>query len=304
MTSLLPDNLLVFERDWLSSNNILSLEGDTATLIDSGYVTQASQTVALVERALDGRRLKQILNTHSHSDHIGGNAAVQAAFGCSVTIPDGIEATISGWDEEALLLGPLGQQAARFTHDATYAAGDQFELGSLNWRAISVPGHDMAALALYNPERRLLISGDALWENGFGVIFTELLGNADGLKATRETLEMLSRLPIDAVIPGHGTPFGAVDLAFERAFRRLVGFEQNTDTLARHALKVVFVFIMLEKQRLRRTELPEFLTALSFARTVNDRILCLDIEQLAEWLVHDLCRTGALREEDGWLVVG
>ena len=188
MTSLLPDNFLFFERDWLSSNNILSLEGDTATLIDSGYVTQASQTVALVERALDGRRLKQLLNTHSHSDHIGGNAAVQAAFGCSVTIPNGIEATIAGWDEEALLLGPLEQQAARFTHDATYAAGDQFELGGLNWRAIAVPGHDMAALALYNPERRLLISGDALWENGFGVIFTELLGNADGLKATRETL--------------------------------------------------------------------------------------------------------------------
>lgn len=304
MTSLLPDNLLVFERDWLSSNNILCLEGDSATLIDSGYVTQASQTVALVERALDGRRLKQLFNTHSHSDHIGGNAAVQAAFGCSVTIPDGIEATIAGWDEEALLLGPLGQRAARFTHDATYAAGDQFELGGLNWRAIAVPGHDMAALALYNPERRLLISGDALWENGFGVIFTELLGNADGLKATRETLEMLSRLPIDVVIPGHGTPFGAVDQAFERSFRRLVGFEQNTDTLARHALKVVFVFVMLEKRRLRRTELPEFLTALSFARTVNDRILCLDIEQLAEWLVRDLCRTGALREEDGWLIAG
>ncbi len=303
-TPLLPDTLLVLERDWLSANNILGLDGDAATLIDSGYVSQASQTVELVGRALAGRRLTRLLNTHPHSDHIGGNAALKSAFGCALTIPHGSEASISGWDDEALLLSPLGQRADRFKHDATYGAGDEFELGGLNWRAIAVPGHDMAALALYNPERRLLISGDAFWENGFGVIFSELLGNADGLKATRDTLETLARLPIDAVIPGHGAPFGDVDRAFERSFRRLLGFEQNAETLARHALKVVFVFIMLERRRLRRGDLPEFLATLPFAQNMNARFLRLDQEQLAQWLAGELCRAGALKEEDGWLLAG
>ena len=87
-------------------------------------------------------------------------------------------------------------------------------MGGLNWQTLAVPGHDMEALGYYNPEKRLLISGDALWENGFGVIFPELLGEADGLAHTRQTLDMLARLDIDIVIPGHGKPFVAVDRIF------------------------------------------------------------------------------------------
>ena len=156
---MLPDNLLVLERGWLSANNIVFLEGEHAALIDTGYVTHAEQTVALLRHTLDGRRLTRLFNTHSHSDHIGGNAAVMAAFDCQVIVPQGIDATIAEWNEEALLLSPLGQSAARFQHHATIAAGDELELGGLNWRALAVPGHDMDALAFHNPERRLLISG-------------------------------------------------------------------------------------------------------------------------------------------------
>ena len=79
--SQLPASLHVLERGWLSSNNILLFEGDRAILVDTGYVSHAEQTVALVRSALDGRRLTDIVNTHSHSDHIGGNAAVQRACG-------------------------------------------------------------------------------------------------------------------------------------------------------------------------------------------------------------------------------
>ena len=117
----LPDSIQVIERGWLSSNNIVFLEGEQAALIDSGYVSHAAQTVALLEHALAGRRLTRLLNTHSHSDHIGGNAAVSDAFGCQVIVPHGIDATIAEWNEEALLLSPLGQSAARFRHDATIA---------------------------------------------------------------------------------------------------------------------------------------------------------------------------------------
>ncbi len=34
--------------------------------------------------------------------------------------------------------------------------------------ALAAPGHDMGALVFYNPEHRILISGDALWQNGYG----------------------------------------------------------------------------------------------------------------------------------------
>ncbi len=304
MSLALPASLLVLERGWLSANNILCFDGDAATLVDSGYVTHAAQTVDLVAHALDGRHLTRIVNTHSHSDHIGGNAALQAAFGCEIVVPAGLHATIAEWDENALLLSPLGQQAARFQHDSLIDAGSEVEMGGLVWQTLAVPGHDMEALAYYNPERRLLISGDALWENGFGVIFPELLGEADGLSSTRATLEMLARLPIDIVIPGHGAPFAAVDAVFERAFRRVDSFSANIEKLAWHAIKVIVSFAMLEKRRLPAADFPAFLLGLPFAVDVNRRYVGLAEDLLATRIERELLLVNALRREDGFLVAG
>ena len=303
MSVQLPDSLLVLERGWLSANNILCFEGDRATLIDSGYVTHAAQTVALVGEALCGRRLDRLINTHSHSDHIGGNAAVQARFGCEIIVPAGLHATIAEWDEEALLLSPLGQQAARFQHDHLIAAGSELEMGGLNWQAIAVPGHDMEALAYYNPEKRLLISGDALWENGFGVIFPELLGEADGIAATRATLEMLARLPIDIVIPGHGAPFAAVDAALSRAFSRLESFAASLDKLAWHAIKVLVAFAIMEKQGVPAAGFDDFVLGLPFAVDLNQRYLDMPADELVQRLKFELQRSGVLMQHEGFMTI-
>lgn len=302
MNADLPASLQVIERGWLSANNILCLDGDQATLIDSGYVTHAAQTVALLHQALDGRRLTRLINTHSHSDHIGGNAAVHAEFGCEILVPAGLHAQIAEWDEAALLLSPLGQQGARFTHHATVNAGDTLAMGELNWQCLAVPGHDMDALAYYNPERQILISGDALWENGFGVIFPELLGEGDGLSATRATLDMLARLPIRTVIPGHGRPFACVDVALDRAFRRLDVFTEHLDKLAWHAIKVIVSFAMMERQRLPAADFPAFILALPFAVDVNRRILGLNDDVLCARIALELQQVGALTRVDDWLI--
>jgi glyoxylase-like metal-dependent hydrolase (beta-lactamase superfamily II) len=304
MTVNLPTSLLVLERGWLSANNVLFFDGDQATLVDSGYVTHAEQTVDLVYHALAGRRLGRLINTHSHSDHIGGNAALKAAFDCEIVVPAGLHAAIADWDKNALLLSPLGQRSARFQHDRLIDAGHQIEMVGLNWQALAVPGHDMEALAYYNPEKRILISGDALWENGFGVIFPELLGEANGLAHTQETLEMLSRLSIDIVIPGHGKPFSTVDAAFERAFRRLGNFRNNIEQLAWHAIKVIVSFAMMERRRLPKADFPTFVLGLPFAVDVNARFLNLSDERLVAGVERELLLVNALCLKDGVLIAG
>jgi glyoxylase-like metal-dependent hydrolase (beta-lactamase superfamily II) len=304
MSVQLPDSLLVLERGWLSANNILAFDGDKATLIDSGYVTHAAQTVELVRHALSGRRLERLINTHSHSDHIGGNSAVQAAFGCKIMVPAGLQAAIADWDVNALLLSPLGQQATRFQHDELIGANNEFEMGGLVWQSLAVPGHDMEALGFYNAEKRILISGDALWENGFGVVFPELLGQADGLASTRATLEMLARLPIDIVIPGHGSPFAAVDAAFERAFRRVESFQGNIERLAWHAIKVIVSFALMEKRSIAESGLSDFIFSLPFAVDVNARYLGIPEDELIKRIRGELLLAGALRLENDMLLAG
>ena len=183
----LPDTVQVLERGWLSANNVLLFDGGEAALVDSGYVSHAAQTVALVRAGLDGRRLGRLINTHSHSDHIGGNASVQRAFGCTITVPVGMERAVTHWDEAALLLSTAAQAGERFHADATFAPGDRFVAGELEWQAI----------AYYNAERRILMSGDALWRDGFGILFADVLGTGDGLGEARRTLEGIGRLAVD-----------------------------------------------------------------------------------------------------------
>lgn len=298
----LPENIQVIERGWLSANNIV-LHADTeATVVDSGYGAHVPQTLALIERALAGKRLARLVNTHCHSDHMGGNAAIQKKFGCRTSIPEGEAALIDNWDEQRLILSIADQRAERFRYDDTFRDGDTLEMGGLEWRVIAAPGHDPHAVMFYSSESRILISGDALWENGFGVVFPQLFGRDTALAETRATLESIGRLQVDAVIPGHGRPFGETGAALERAFYRLEGYEEDIMRLARHCAKVMLSFALLEKRSMPLAELPGYVAHVPILAELNARYLRMTPAAMAEWLVSELERAGAAGEREGLLV--
>jgi len=298
----LPAQIQVFERGWLSSNNILLRDGDGCTLIDSCYVTHAEQTVRLLQIALAGAPLLRLINTHCHSDHMGGNAAVQRAFGCRIAIPEGEAPAIAAWDDRLLLLGYTGQNAERFSFDQTLSAGERLRLGELDWEAFAAPGHDPYALMYYAPEARILISGDALWRNGFGLIFSELVDKPGAFADTRATLETIARLNVTTVIPGHGAPFNEVDRALEIAFQRLDAYERDPAKLARHALKVMLSFSLMIHRRIALAELPQFLADRPIYADINERFLRMTDAELCEYLVKELRQAKALRLEQGDLL--
>src|SRR5215211_902788 len=169
---MIPPQLHVFVRDWLSSNNVLLRGRDDNVVIDTGYVKHAPLTLALIasRQGLDGAPLTKLVNTHCHSDHMGGNAAISRAYRCAVAIPEHEAPLIEAWDAKALLLDYADQSADRFVFDEMLCAGATYVWGTLEWRALAAPGHDMAALVFYNPEHRILVSGDALWETGYGLV--------------------------------------------------------------------------------------------------------------------------------------
>jgi len=296
----LPQRIVFIERDWLSSNNIVLHQADGAVLIDSGYHAHAAQTLSLVAQALRGKPLLRLVNTHCHSDHMGGNAALARAHGCRISIPAGEASAIDAWDENAMMLAATGQSAERFFYSDTVAAGDVLELGGLAWQALAAPGHDPNALLFYAPEARILITGDALWENGFGLIFPELFG-LSGFAAARSTLETMARLEVDTVIPGHGAPFGDIGKALTIAFARLDAYERDPTKLARHALKVMLSFALMIKGSMAESDLPGFIAGSSIYGEVNQRFLGLSDDQLRNYLVTDLERAGALTRREGRL---
>jgi glyoxylase-like metal-dependent hydrolase (beta-lactamase superfamily II) len=301
MQPAFPPGLRVIVRDWLSANHVVFRSPDGNVLIDTGYVRDAAETLARVGAALDGEPLDAIVNTHLHSDHMGGNAQVAAHYRCPVSVPAAEADAVARWDDKALLLDYGGQQADRFRNDATIGPGDENLWGAMQWRALEAPGHDMGALVFFNPEHRILISGDALWENGFGFVLPPEM-DPDCLPATRATLDAIAALDVRTVIPGHGTPFGDTGAALERAYRRLEGMERDSRRTARSALKAMLMFALLAHRRLDLATLPAYLDGIGFYRDVNDAIFHLPTAELAQMLVDELERSGAVRREHGWLL--
>ncbi len=297
----LPATMRVFERGWLSSNNILFIGRDDTALVDSGYATHAPQTVALVRHALQGRPLDRLINTHMHSDHCGGNAALQREYDCRTAIPASEAAAVQTWNQDVLTFELTGQQCERFTFTDTLAPGDVMMLGDMEWQVLGAPGHDPHSLVFYCPAERILISADALWENGFGVVFPELEGQS-GFAETRATLELIATLDVDLVIPGHGAPFTDVGAALKRAFSRLDYFVADPARNAQNAVKVLLKFLLLERQSIPLADVPRLMADMHLSAEANRRYLHQPSEDLAKWAVSQLVRACAAKVVDDQLV--
>lgn len=254
--------ITVFERGWLSANNVLirGASGPVA-LIDSGYCSHAEQTLSLVRHALGARPLDLLLNTHLHSDHCGGNAALQQWYPTLMTrIPPGQAAQVAAWDTEALSYAPTGQECPRFRFEGLLRPGDRLRLGDWDWDIHGAKGHDPHSIILHQADNSILLSADALWNNGFGVVFPELEGVAAFLEVG-ETLDLIDSLSPRWVIPGHGAAFSDVSAALDRARGRLARFQQQPEAHLRHALKVLIKFRLLDWQRIGRESLLQWALA-------------------------------------------
>jgi glyoxylase-like metal-dependent hydrolase (beta-lactamase superfamily II) len=294
-----PEDIQVLERGWLSSNSILLFDDQqrTATLVDTGYVSHAEQTVALVDQALGGRRLTRIVNTHLHSDHCGGNAALAGRFGAPIHVPVAELEAAKAWDEDRLSFKSTGQRCAQFIPAGALSPGDTVSTGGRRWDVLAAPGHDPHALLLFDAQDGVLIAADALWENGFGVVFPEL-GGEPGFAEVRATLKLIRSLDARWVIPGHGSVFSDVDGALERAEARLDGFEQDPVRHAWYAAKVLVKFHLLEVRHLPLAALFQWLDQTPYFSLVHQRYFTH--QPWSTWraeVLEALLKSGALRRD-------
>ena len=121
----------------------------------------ASGEVAVVDPGQDapaldaankrGWRISQILTTHWHPDHTGGNSAIKAATGATITAP-----------AEAERLGPV---------DRIVAEGDRVAVGELEAMVWDIPAHTAGHIAFYFEEAKMIFVGDTLFAMGCGRLF-------------------------------------------------------------------------------------------------------------------------------------
>jgi glyoxylase-like metal-dependent hydrolase (beta-lactamase superfamily II) len=295
---MLPHDITVFERGWLSSNNILIWGQTSCALIDSGYVTHASQTLALIRQALADRPLDLLLNTHLHSDHSGGNAAMQRAYPALMThIPPGLARHVSAWEPQALSYSPTGQSCPQFRFDALLVPGTEIRLGDKLWQVHGAPGHDPHSVILFEPTARVLVSADALWQRGFGVVFPEMEG-LDAFEDVAKTIDLIEALSPSIVIPGHGPVFSSVAPAIASARERLRSFVANPAKHIRHAVKVLLKFKLLEVQSLELSAVVAWAQGTPyFLMIYQQHFSGLDFSQWIEGLIADLVRAGAASRE-------
>jgi hydroxyacylglutathione hydrolase len=177
-----------------------SIIGDETTheamVIDPG--DDIEDIVAILNR--HKLRVKQIVITHAHIDHVGAAMKLRAQTGAPILLNQNDYALLKMLDVQASWLGmkPPGKVEieADLTHDQALRAG------SLSANVLHTPGHTEGSVCLYFPAEKLLIAGDTLFARSIGR--TDLPGGSYE-KIMHSLHDRVLTLPDDtAVIPGHG----------------------------------------------------------------------------------------------------
>jgi glyoxylase-like metal-dependent hydrolase (beta-lactamase superfamily II) len=170
-------------------------------------------------------------------------------------------------------------------------------LGELPWKVYAAPGHDPESVIFFQQDTGILISADALWGDGFGVIFPELMGER-GFDEQEAILKIIYQLRPRCVIPGHGPMFLDVEDALQRAQTRLAFLRSQPLKHAQYALKVLVKFLMLD----RETESTEaFIAHLAKAKVAQDAcaLLSIDVQQGLQSAIESMVRAGQLFVTEG-----
>ena len=206
------------------SDNYIWLAHDAASG-ETIVVDPAAAEPVLEAAAARGWTISAIWNTHWHPDHTGGNAAIKAATGCTITAPAAEAAKIP-------------------TADRLVAEGDTVMLGDFAARVIDVPAHTAGHIAYHLPEAEIVFVGDTLFAMGCGRLFE---GTAAQMFANMQRL---------AALPGETTVYCAHEYTQSNGRYAMVAEPDNAalaermtqvDTMRAQGLPTVPTTIALER---------------------------------------------------------
>jgi hydroxyacylglutathione hydrolase len=147
-----------------------------------------------------GLKLKQILITHAHIDHVGGALKLKRLTGAPILLNENDLPLLKMMDEQAGWLGIATPETA--PPDAGLVDGQRVGLEAFPAQVIHTPGHTQGSVCLHFAPMKLLIAGDTLFAGSIGR--TDLPGG-DSEQIIDSIQSRLLALPDETkVLPGHG----------------------------------------------------------------------------------------------------
>ncbi len=291
MALTIAEGFYFFERGWLNANHFAYV-GDEVVLIDTGYLPSFPHTEKLLAQAgITIDRVRRIISTHSHCDHIGGNAAIQAATGCRITMHPIQKRIIDDRDDWATWKRYYEHEADFFRVDETIQEGDELVLGPLRFQVFHVPGHAPGMLALYEPRLKILLPSDAVWDGDVGVLNTHIEGTIAPWLAL-DSVRRLAALEVKTIYPGHGPPITDPARAFERTLRKVERLVQDRQALGWDQLKKMLLYFLLMRGSIREENLFSRLMATPWFMDPIRRYLGGDAEACYQQVMEELLERG------------
>ncbi len=220
----------------LAHVNVYALiDGDGLSLFDTGG--NFPGTFDILEEFLrkigfSVTRVRRVFVTHFHADHCGIAGLIKEKSGASVLMSETDFGGIRSLEQEGTHLGLLRTFCLEqgldngtaeivagifrsfkditwpFQADAYLKDGLEVTVGDKTVRVVATPGHTSGHCSFFIPEGGILVAGDSILPHITPNLSIDLLSPAfRPLKSFIESLEKMSRFPVDTAYPAHGLPF-------------------------------------------------------------------------------------------------
>ena len=186
--------------------------------------------------------------------------------------------------------------------NCTKALNDEevIPIGPHQFQVIHTPGHASDGIALYNRKAKVLISGDALWEDDIPTITMRVEGSTC-LFDLWDSLEKLESLDVEIVYPGHGRPFTDFKEAISKSKRKARDFLNHKERAGASLMKRITIYTILMHGQVDEEKFFDHLMGTYWFKETIDLFFNSGYQQKYDEVISDFLRRDIIRRKDGKL---
>lgn len=197
----------VFNRNQTNTYVVSDEESHEAIIIDCGCcsITEYERLTRYIDE--ESLVIKYSVCTHLHYDHIYGVSYIYERFGLKTIASVKDEYNLE-WNKMCSIFMGIDENERKLLKCNSFEwvedSHTQVTIGNSKFLILETPGHSEGSISLYCESKRIIFSGDVIFEHGYGR--TDFEGGSDDV--LKKSIQLLLNLPGEVTIfPGHGNPF-------------------------------------------------------------------------------------------------